>query len=97
MERLLKAFKKFKQEMHEMENGDKMKNMSPHTTIYDLQHHFSEKTGKASKILDRMLLKEPEVYHTALTLMLMLTQLHKIKYCSTVFCLRLYLIYIWLI
>ena len=70
MSKILDAFRKFKQDMHEVENGEKLTTMSPQITVYDMYHQFSSLDKRhgadAVKIFGNILEKQPNIYHYAL-------------------------------
>lgn len=67
MGKILEAFRKFKHDVHEMDNAEKLKTMLPRTTVYDMGHIFAHRThnGAPASIFDKALEKQPYVYHTA--------------------------------
>ncbi len=69
MSKILDAFRKFKQDMHEIENAEKLQSISPMTTVYDICHQFAYKhqnTPNSVSLFESVLKKQPHVYHTAL-------------------------------
>lgn len=72
MGKILEAFRKFQQDVHEMDNADQLNAVSPQTTIYDMYHYFmgsqkgTHKDSTWMSAFDKTLNKQPHVYHAAL-------------------------------
>ena len=69
MSKILEAFRNFQKGVHEMENAESLKHMSPQTTIYDIEHQFSSKRKfdfRVLSVFDMTLKKQAYVYHAAL-------------------------------
>ena len=70
MGKILDAFKKFKHDMHEVENAEKLNSMSPQITVYDMYHQFSsldrQHGADAVRIFGQILERQPHIYHYAL-------------------------------
>jgi hypothetical protein len=61
MGKILEAFRKFKHDVHELDNAEKLKTMLPSSTVYDMQHNFSnrKKNGTCTDIFDKVLNNQP--------------------------------------